>query len=247
MHPNTIRVFDFGTSATGLFYYAMELLEGTDLIALVKAGPMTPRRAIDIAVQICHSLAEAHARGIVHRDIKPGNIFITEVAGRGDHVKVLDFGLAKVIAPELSGQTDEPLTRVGWAVGTPAYMAPETAAGLESDARTDVYSLGTLLFVMLTAKLPFRTKNQRDVLKMKMLQDPPRVSETLGRAMPRGLDEAVEKAMARQPEERFGTVLELAAALTACLDVPLAAPATERVALDESGATLVEDRPGAIS
>ena len=131
VHPNTIRVFDCGTTDDGLLYYVMELLEGENLAVHVERwGPMPPARAIHVIGQAARALAEAHELGIVHRDVKPENLFLTSLGGEHDFVKVLDFGIAKMKT------ADSAMTGTGWVLGTPAYMSPEAAAGMEADARS---------------------------------------------------------------------------------------------------------------
>jgi serine/threonine protein kinase len=141
-HPNTVRIYDHGATEDGLWYYAMELLEGRDLSTIVReAGPMQPARAVHLVRQAARALAEAHAVGIVHRDIKPENVFVATLGGEKDFVKVLDFGIAR------AGRVrDARLTTTGWVAGTPAYVSPEAARGESADAPADVYGLGMVLY-----------------------------------------------------------------------------------------------------
>ena len=151
---HTIDVYDFGITEDGDFYYVMELLDGISLERFVQTyGPMEPARVVHVLRQVCHSLAEAHARGLVHRDIKPGNIFVCRLGPDDDFVKVLDFGLVKHAAP---AATATQLTMAGMAAGTPAFMAPEIAlAHPEIDGRADLYSLGCVACYLLTGQLVF--------------------------------------------------------------------------------------------
>ena len=145
-HPNTVRVFDCGTTDDGLLYYVIELLEGDNLAVHVERfGPMPPARAIHVIGQAARALAEAHELGIIHRDVKPENLFLTSLGGEHDFVKVLDFGIAKMKV------ADAATTAAGWVLGTPAYMSPEVAAGIEADARSDVYGLGGVLYFSCAA------------------------------------------------------------------------------------------------
>src|SRR5205807_9068569 len=145
--PNTIRVIEYGASDDGVCFMAMELLDGVDLDKLVtRRGPLPAARAIHFALQACGSLAEAHAAGIVHRDIKPANLFVTRVGGEESFLKLLDFGVAHVMEADRSVT----MTEMGMVVGTPAYMAPEACGGERADARSDLYSLGAVLYFMLT-------------------------------------------------------------------------------------------------
>jgi serine/threonine-protein kinase len=142
-HPNTVEIYDYGHAEDGTFYCVMEYLPGLDLEQLVsRHGPLPPQRAVHLLRQVCGSLAEAHAAGLIHRDIKPGNIIVCRRGGHHDVAKLLDFGLVR--GPDL-GQNGPKLTREGTIAGTPAYMAPEQAASRDDlDARSDVYSLGAL-------------------------------------------------------------------------------------------------------
>src|SRR5262249_40243980 len=154
--PHVIRVFDYGASDDGVVYFAMELLEGADLGRLVaQVGALPAARAGRFVRQGAAALAEAHARGIVHRDIKPENIFATQQDSKSDFIKVLDFGIAKVTDPV----DDITLTRDGWLAGTPAYMAPEACTGHAADARSDIYSLGAVLYFLITGSPPFASAN----------------------------------------------------------------------------------------
>ncbi|MCC7539136.1 MAG: serine/threonine protein kinase, partial [Deltaproteobacteria bacterium] len=155
VHGNTVRVYDFGETSDGLLYLAMELLTGESLSGrLARPGSTSVVQAIDIASEILGSLAEAHSKGIVHRDLKPDNIFLARVDGHAEPVvKVLDFGVAKIITGD--GSIDVLETQAGTVFGTPRYMSPEQAQGKKLDARSDLYSVGVLLFQMLTGRAPF--------------------------------------------------------------------------------------------
>ncbi|KAB2885677.1 MAG: serine/threonine protein kinase, partial [Kofleriaceae bacterium] len=149
-HIHTVRIFDYGASEDGIWYYAMELLEGETLRERVsRSGPIPAESVRRFAIDLAGALAEAHARGIVHRDVKPENLFIATIGGERDVIKLLDFGLAKTEAAE------EGLTRSGWIGGTPTYISPEAAAGKPVDQRSDVYSLGASLYFALTGAPPF--------------------------------------------------------------------------------------------
>ncbi|MEE8462384.1 MAG: serine/threonine-protein kinase, partial [Acidobacteriota bacterium] len=154
--PHTIRLYDFGTTEEGSFYYAMELLDGFDLESLVtRFGPVSPARAVDFLIQACDSLADAHHHGLIHRDIKPSNIYVCRLGIQFDFIKVLDFGLVK-LDHDPSGQATQ-LTREGLTTGTPAYLSPEVALGQgEVDARTDIYSLGCVAYWLVTGQLVFK-------------------------------------------------------------------------------------------
>src|SRR5262249_25080736 len=138
-HPNTVQVYDYGHAADGTFYYAMEYLPGLNLDELVtREGPLPPERAVHLLRQLCGALAEAHGAGLIHRDIKPGNIIVGEGGGRHDLAKLLDFGLVRSV---VRGHSETRLTQDGALAGTPAFMSPEQAAGRQDlDARSDIYS-----------------------------------------------------------------------------------------------------------
>jgi serine/threonine-protein kinase len=212
MHPNTVRVFDYGATVDGLFYYVMELLEGENLSDLVeRAGPLPPARAVHIIDQAARALNEAHSKGIVHRDVKPENLFLVSLEGEEDFVKVLDFGIAKI-----ADEVGAPITRTGWLLGTPLYMSPEAVSGKPADARSDVYALGAVLYYMLTGKPPFETDNASALVFAQVHTTPVWPSERLGRDLPGDLEELVMRALRKDPEERFASALEFERALGAC-------------------------------
>ncbi len=171
-NPHTITVFDFGQTRDGMLYIAMELLRGRSLAKTLHdlGGPMEPARAIRIADQVLDSLDEAHANGILHRDLKPDNVFLLDTRGGEDFVKVLDFGIAKMREP--GGPS---LTATGMAFGTPAYMSPEQAQARELDARSDLYSVGVLLFEMLAGKPPFEAETPLAMALKKVQERAPTV------------------------------------------------------------------------
>ncbi len=171
-NPHTITVFDFGQTRDGMLYIAMELLRGRSLAKTLRdlGAPMEPARAIRIADQVLDSLDEAHANGILHRDLKPDNVFLLDTRGGEDFVKVLDFGIAKMREP--GGQS---LTGTGMAFGTPTYMSPEQAQARELDARSDLYSVGVLLFEMLAGKPPFEAETPLAMALKKVQERAPTV------------------------------------------------------------------------
>jgi serine/threonine-protein kinase len=216
-HPNTIRVFDFGASDDGVFYIAMELLDGLDLETLVSTGgPLSNARAIHLARQICSSLAEAHELGIVHRDVKPANLFVTQLGDQYDFLKVLDFGVAhmareQTISPSGPGETPADV------VGTPAYLSPEMVTGEPVGARSDVYSVGAVLYFMVTGSPMFPGKSFRETLVAHTMQDPlPPNARVDG--VSADLERVILKCIAKQPAYRYQTVRELDAALAECVD-----------------------------
>jgi serine/threonine protein kinase len=207
-HPNTVRVFDFGATEDGVSYYAMELLEGEPLSALLqREGDLRPARAVWIGAQVARALAEAHARGIVHRDIKPENIFITRAGDEPDHAKVLDFGIAR-LSSAAGGLTQDGI------VGTPQYLAPELLLGEKAGPAVDVYGLGVVLFQMLTGALPFAAEDGRALLLARLAIEPRGVRD-LAPEVPEVLANVVRHALARQPDDRLPDGRALADALTA--------------------------------
>ena len=207
-HPNTVQVYDFGTTEDGVLYIVMEFVLGRSIAeALEKDGPMKADRAEKILAQICGSLAEAHGKGIIHRDLKPDNIILTERAGQKDFVKVLDFGIAK-----RSGEADRneaKLTQQGMVLGTPPYMSPEQFTGQQLDARSDMYSLAVMAYEMLTGVLPFDAKNAFEwaTLHMTAAPKPIEVSPN-GAALPESMRGAIMRALAKNKEQRFDSISE---------------------------------------
>ncbi|HYO56820.1 serine/threonine protein kinase [Archangium sp.] len=205
-HPNVITIYDFGRTQDGTCYYVMELLEGESLRELVKRdGPMSLRRAVDVIEQACRGLAHAHEQGAVHRDIKPHNIMVQQFDGR-DFVKVLDFGLVKALEQE----EEQQLTSTGQVLGTPQYMSPEQASGEGVDHRSDLYSMGGVLYYCLTGTSPYGANTVRKALTAALTQPVPTVaSKRQGAPVPRTLEEFFQKALAHEKEDRFQDAQEL--------------------------------------
>ena len=211
--PHTIQVFDFGITQEGTFYYVMELLAGRDLESLVREfGPLTPERTIYLLRQVCHSLADAHARGLVHRDIKPANIYVCRMGLDYDFAKVLDFGLVKM--RDRSNPGDSLLTMNHSMTGTPAYMAPECILGdVEVDRRADVYALGCVAYFALTGSLVFEAENSMQMLMQHLHTEPMRPSERSELPIPRELDDLILACLQKDPAKRpqnAGELLDLA-------------------------------------
>ncbi len=167
-HPNTVRVMDFGQTREGLLFIAMEYLHGRSLrTEIERAGRMPAARALQIVAQISASLSEAHSQGIIHRDIKPDNVFLVDLKGATDMVKVLDFSVAKLDAP------DAQLTRAGVVFGTPAYMSPEQGRGIPLGPTSDIYAVGIVLYEMLMGRPPFEAAIPTEVVMMHLRNPPP--------------------------------------------------------------------------
>jgi serine/threonine-protein kinase len=217
-HPNTARVFLYGQLDDGACYFVMEHLVGQNLAQLVRAeGAMEPKRAMRIMIQVCSALEEAHQAGIVHRDLKPENIFITTQGGIRDFPKVLDFGLAKVTERQMRPGSMV-LTQQGMVFGTPEFMSPEQAHGKTLDARSDIYSLGIILYELLTGKLPFDAKQPIEYIQLHVNATPIPLSERHpDTTFPPGLEEVLMAALAKKPEERYASAAEFAAALDSVL------------------------------
>jgi serine/threonine-protein kinase len=210
---HTIRVFDFGASDDGVWFIAMEHLDGADLATLVgEYGPLPIARAIRFARHACASLTEAHAGGIVHRDIKPANLFVTHAGDEYDLLKLLDFGIAKVARED----EDATVTQAGWLAGTPAYMSPEVCRGEVHGTRGDIYSLGAVLYFLVTGTPPFTTENVA-ALMMSHVNDPPdSPSQRLGTLVPRDVEAVILKCLEKRPEKRYASVSDLDLALARC-------------------------------
>jgi eukaryotic-like serine/threonine-protein kinase len=203
--PHTIQVFDFGITQDGTFYYVMELLTGRDLESLVREfGPLPPHRVLYLLRQVCHSLADAHARGLVHRDIKPANIYVCRMGLEFDFAKVLDFGLVKIQAGSGRGGEAQTLaTGENSTPGTPAYMAPEVILGdAEVDRRADVYSLGCVTYFLLTGELVFEADTSMKMLMQHLHAQPAPPSQRTELSVPRELDELVLACLQKDPRHR---------------------------------------------
>jgi serine/threonine-protein kinase len=213
-HPNTVKVFMYGELDEGELYIVMEYLEGKNLNQVVRReGPLPVQRAIPILLQVCGALQEAHELGIVHRDLKPENVFLTTSGGMTDFAKVLDFGLAKVTERELRPGSIM-LTQEGMVFGTPEFMSPEQAQGIELDRRSDIYSLAIILYEALTGKLPFDARSSMEYIQLHVTKPPISLDQRVpGKAFPPGLAEVLAKALEKVPEKRFATAGEFAEAL----------------------------------
>lgn len=213
-HEHIVEIFDFvDESATGGHVYCvMELLRGQSLSSLAQSESLTLARIQRFVVQVCAALGAAHAVGVVHRDVKPDNLFVIHRAGQPDFVKVLDFGVAKLLTTEGSSTTG---TVDGTIIGTPAYMAPEQAAGLPVDARSDIYAVGNILYELISGKPPFQAPAFGHLVVQIITQPPPPLPSHLpsGEPVPPQLAELVMRCLAKEPEARPQSLAEVTTAL----------------------------------
>ncbi|MGD8859222.1 MAG: serine/threonine-protein kinase [Myxococcales bacterium] len=202
--PHTVTVFDYGRD-DDLYFIAMELIDGEPLDRLLRTrGALPPAEAVGLALQICRSLREAHAQGVVHRDLKPANVLVTLSDDGEEHVKVLDFGLAK----RLHGSTED--TNPNVVPGSPKYMAPEAIRQETVDGRADIYALGVILYQMLTGSVPFDAESHMDILVAHLQQTPESISARVGPGkVPPALEALVMRCLAKTPAERFTGMSEL--------------------------------------
>ena len=206
--PHTVELYDFGVTDDGTLYFVMELLQGMDLETLVQhEGPLPAKRVIHILRQVCESLEEAQASGLVHRDIKPANIHVGRMGLRQDFVKVLDFGLVKSVG-SLTGE-DSMATAAGLTPGTPAYMAPEMALGEQVDGRADIYALGCVAYYLLTGRLVFEGTASFQVIAKHIQEAPVPPSQRTELEIPPALDRVVLSCLAKKPEDRPQNAAEL--------------------------------------
>jgi serine/threonine-protein kinase len=210
--PHTVQLYDFGVNDTGSFYYVMELLDGLDLNQIVtRFGPQPAERVAMLLGQACRSLAEAHDLGLVHRDIKPANLFVACLGPEYDYLKVLDFGVVK----DRPGQDALLLTAQGMVPGTPAFMAPEMVAGEgEVDGRADLYSLACVAYWALTGSLVFAAKTPEQMLLHHARTKPVPPSQVTELPISREIDDIVIRCLAKNPDDRPASALELEANLS---------------------------------
>jgi len=213
-HPNTIAIFDYGRTADGVFYYAMELLDGLTLEELINAhGPLSPARTIHVLRQVCGALAEAHSIGLIHRDVKPANVVLCERGGAADVVKVVDFGLVKDLGD------DTGVTQANTLAGTPLYMSPEAVRDPTSvDARSDLYAVGAVAYYLLTGKDVFEGATILEVCSHHLRSTPVAPSERVGRELPDDLESLVLSCLEKDAAARPKDARTLGAALGRCAD-----------------------------
>jgi serine/threonine-protein kinase len=213
VHDHIVPALGFGRSPEGDMCLVMELVEGETLrSALKRIRPFPPHGVVEIGNQIAAGLACAHGFGVVHRDFKPENVMIKWLPGNRPWIKILDFGMARILV----GTTGTPLTRKGAVFGTPEYMPPEQAMGQPVDARADQYAFGVMLFEMLAGRRPFKAASPLEMVQMQIRMAPPSLTELVP-GLPPAASAVVVRMMAKRPDDRFPDVLAAAAALTQAL------------------------------
>ena len=216
-HPNILAIHDFGTQ-DGTAYAVTELLEGETLRGKLDSGPVSQKQAVDWALQMAKGLSAAHGKGVIHRDLKPDNVFVT----RDGHVKILDFGLAKRVeetkpAEQTSAPTGSGHTAPGTVMGTMGYMSPEQLRGLPVDHRSDIFSFGAILYELLSGKKAFKKDTASDTIAAVLKEDPPELTQS-GRNISAALDHIVRHCLEKDRENRFGTAKDVAFALSEASD-----------------------------
>ena len=213
-HPNTVEIYDYGRGEDGTFYYVMEYLPGMSLEDLVvRHGPQSADRVVHILKQVCGALKEAHKHGLVHRDIKPSNILVFPEGALPDHAKVLDFGLVHSLVWD--GDSNEKITREGLIVGTPEYMSPEQASGSALDGRSDLFSLGSVAYYLLTGRDAFHRENPIKTLMAVVNEEPAPIAQ-FNPHVPDDVMAVVRHCLVKAPDQRFARAAELEHALAEC-------------------------------
>jgi len=250
-HPNIVAIYDLGTADGngGVPYIVTELLEGQNLRAVVEQGPIPSRKAIDYTIQIAAGLTAAHAKGIAHRDLKPENLFVSS----NGHLKILDFGLAKLLRPaselglaagEQTGSIQAGLTMTGTIMGTASYMAPEQIRELPTDHHADIFSLGSILYEMLTGKRAFDGETPMDRMTAILHSEPPDLPTTVEEAIP-GIGKIVRRAIEKRAEDRFESAREMSFALSLVTERTGARRDGASDAIGASSAAVLPSRPAA--
>ena len=216
-HPNVVAATDFGRLEDRSFFLVLEYVAGVDLRVVLRDGPLSPPRALHITRQITSAVVAAHAAGIVHRDLKPENIMLVDRDNDPDFVKVLDFGIAKIDAigvndphasPASGPSSGEPLTKLGAVFGTPDYMSPEQALGQAIDARSDLYSIGVMLYELLSGERPFKG-GAVTLMRKHVLEDPPSLPPSTRKSVGPSYDEVIQRLLKKSAQERYASATEL--------------------------------------
>lgn len=203
-HPNIAALHAVGVSEEGGMFFVMELIEGHDLATELDHGPLHPARALALTGQLLSALHHAHQFGLVHRDLKPENVLLAQTEA-GEQVKVIDFGLVKMLNDVLGAEECQRLTRTGVVFGTPDYMAPEQIMATEVDARTDLYAVGVLLFELLTGRRPFEFEEVTELWRAHLSAPPPSLASIDPALANPDLEAIVATLLAKQPAERFAS------------------------------------------
>jgi serine/threonine-protein kinase len=225
-HEHIVDISDFGETPSGASFFVMELLEGNDLAEeLARKGALGAARTIAIVLQCAQALGAAHKKGIVHRDMKPENVFLVRRERSDDFVKIVDFGIAKMSDIETEGRPGRKLTKTGMIFGTPEYMSPEQAGGKKFDHRVDIYALGVIMYELVAGRVPFVGDTFMGILTQHMFDPPPPITTLHPRAqLPTQLERIIAKALAKNPDDRYQTMEALAVDLElALVAVPQAA------------------------
>jgi serine/threonine-protein kinase len=239
-HENIVEILDFGQTPDGQPYFIMEYLSGESLTEAIARGPMTPEQVEAIAVQMCRALGAAHSKGIVHRDLKPHNVQLVIKADGALQVKILDFGVAKILASPDGASSVK--TRTGSLMGTPLYMSPEQCKGAGIlDHRTDIYSLGVILFEMISGRPPFNAEGVGELFAKHMLEDPPSVTDFAPHAPPH-MAAAIMKSLAKDAGARFQSMEDYRKAIVGEVKVtaPPASPGGMRRLSNASANTMAQ-------
>lgn len=207
-HPNVVSIFDYDETETGQPYLVLELLNGSTLSSYIKRGRvLSVARAVDIITPICAALNLAHQKSILHRDLKPSNILLHKLEDNTEVVKLIDFGIVKMLNDD-----SNPLTQQGFVVGTPEYLSPERYMGQQLDARSDIYSLGILVYRMLSGRVPFNGQTATEILQ-KHLKQPVPPLRLLNSAVSEEVEAVILKALAKKPADRQSSAVEFASEL----------------------------------
>ncbi len=237
-HPNTVTLYDFGVNNDGTLYMVLELVNGHPLTREIKAGALTVDRACSVVGAALDALIEAHQLGLVHRDLKPDNIMLSATTWGGDAVKVLDFGIAKVLGGDEDATSQ--LTQTGMVFGTPRYMAPEQARAKTIDHRADLYAMGVILYESVTGSVPFDADNTFDILLAQLQQAPPDIDDP---QVPTDVKEVLKKSMAKDADERYQDAAEMAQAIRTAAGLPVRTTSASMPAMAKGRALLAEPDP----